>query len=156
VSAQDSLGLFRSDPVTFFAESSGERWVGVGRFLMNDYSDTLWISPDSTEDTLRIRRVLVRTEDSLVVSRGGGFVYGAGNAAYAVSWSELKYPDLTGSMAWTDDYWEISLKGEWKAWSLRIRYDSPRSFVASVARSVGSFPPIELATMTYRLISPAE
>jgi len=154
--AQDSLGFFRIDPVRHFTEAPGQVWVGSGRFFMTDYSDTLVITPDSTGTGLMVDRVLVDEDDTVVVSRGRGTIVPQGNASYAVRWSERRYPDVEGRMRWQDGQWVVTFEGEWSAWSVRVRYDTPESLVAAVARSLGSFPPVELAALKYRVIPATE
>ena len=154
--AQDSLGFFRIDPVRHFSEAPGHVWVGTGRFFMTDYSDTLLITPDSAGIGLIVDRVLVNEDDTVVVSRGRGTVVPQGNASYAIHWSERRYPDVEGRMRWQDGQWIVTFDGEWSAWSVRVRYDTPASLVAAVARSLGNFPPVELAALKYRLIPDAE
>jgi hypothetical protein len=152
VSAQDSLGYFRSDPVRFFTDQSSDTWVGDGRFLMNEYSDTLTFAPDSTGEALVIQRVLVKAKSGVVMSRGGGIIRPLhGDSVFTIDWSEKRYPNLSGRMAWTDGQWVITFEGEWNSWSIRITSDTPESFIATIARSLGSFPAVELAGMTYHL-----
>jgi hypothetical protein len=151
-SAQDSLGTFRSDPVRFFTEQPTDMWVGSGKFLMHEYSDTLYITRDSTGNALLLRRVLVKTKSNAVMSRGGGLIGPAsGDSLYPVAWSEKRYPDLSGQMVWKEGRWAISFDGEWSAWSVLIAYDSPESIAVVIARSMGGFPAVELAGMTYYL-----
>ena len=151
-SAQDSLGTFRSDPVRFFTDQSSDMWVGSGKFLMNEYSDTLYITRDSTGNALLLRRVLVKTKSNSVLSRGGGMIGPAsGDSLYTVAWSEKRYPDLSGQMVWEEGRWVISFDGEWSAWSILIGYDSPESIAVVIARSIAGFPAVELAGMTYYL-----
>ena len=152
VMAQDSLGFFRLDPVRHFTEAAGHVWVGSGRFLMTNYSDTLMIVPDSTGKALVVRRILVNEDDSAVVSRGEGTVSPSDDSTYAIYWTERRYPDLRGVMRWQDGQWVVTFEGEWSAWSVRVRYDSPESLVAAVARSLGNFPPVELAALKYRVV----
>jgi hypothetical protein len=66
-----------------------------------------------------------------------------------VRWTERNYAEATGRMHWGDNQWEISFDGEWKQWSINVRRASDSSFIAGLARAVGSFPPVELAEMTY-------
>ena len=150
--AQDSLGFFRIDPVRHFTEAPGQVWVGSGRFFMTDYSDTLVITPDSTGTGLIVERTLVDEDDSAVVSRGRGTIIPQGDASYAIRWSERRYPDVEGRMRWQDGQWVVTFDGEWSAWSVRVRYDTPESLVAAVARSLGNFPAVELAALKYRVI----
>ncbi|MEW5701202.1 MAG: hypothetical protein AB1792_03125 [Candidatus Zixiibacteriota bacterium] len=145
------MGLFRFDPIRYFSSVGAARWVGNGRYFMVNYADTLTMTPDSTGRSVSIRRVLVNNDDTVVVSRGRGTVVAEpGDSTFALRWSESRYPEVTGRMRWQDGQWVISFDGSWSAWSIRIRYDSPFAVVAAAARSLGSFPPMELTTMTYR------
>ena len=145
---------FRYDPLSYFAGESGLMWVGNIRFMMDDYSDTLRLSLDSSGHTLIINRVLVRMSDSAVVSRGSGTVARKSDGAtYGATWTERGYEPAVGVMQWGDEQWEISFEGEWKQWFINVRKESDAAFTAGLARQVGSFPPVELATMTYNLIA---
>ena len=145
-----ALDLFRYDPVSFFAGSSGQMWVGNIRFMLQDYSDTLKLTVDSTGQALVINRVLVRMADTAVVSRGSGTITpNPGGETFAAAWFERTYDEATGLMQWNDDQWEISFEGEWKQWFINVRQESGTSFTAGLARAVGKFPPVELAEMTY-------
>jgi hypothetical protein len=68
------LDLFRYDPVRYFTGSASQKWVGNVSFMLTDYSDTLKLAVDSSGQALVISRVLVRTSDTTVVSRGAGLV----------------------------------------------------------------------------------
>lgn len=145
---------FRYDPLSYFAGESGLMWVGNIRFMMNDYSDTLRLSLDSSGHTLIINRVLVRTSDSAIVSRGSGTVTpNSDGATYGATWTERGYEPANGVMEWGDEQWEISFEGEWKQWFINVRKESDAAFTAGLARQVSSFPPMELATMTYNLVA---
>lgn len=152
--APPEIDQFRQDPLGFFAGESGLMWAGNIRFMMNDYSDTLKLTLDSAGHTLIINRVLVRVSDSAIVSRGfGTLTRGADGATYTATWNERGYEEATGVMQWGDEQWEISFEGEWKQWFINVRKESNASFTAGLARAVGSFPPVELAQMTYNLIA---
>jgi len=128
--------------------------VGNIRFMMNDYSDTLKLTLDSTKRALQINRVLVRMSDSTVVSRGSGLLTpNPSGATFEAQWTERGYGDATGVMSWDEDQWEISFDGEWKQWFINVRKESATAFTAGLARQVGSFPPVELAEMTYVRLS---
>jgi hypothetical protein len=144
------LDLFRHDPVSFFAGPSGQMWVGNIRFMLQDYSDTLKLTVDSTGHTLVINRVLVRMIDTTVVSRGFGTITPVpGGATFTAAWIEHGYDEAAGLMQWGDEQWEISFQGEWKQWFINVRKEADTSFTAGLARAVGKFPPVELAEMTY-------
>lgn len=147
------IDQFHHDPVSFFAGTSGKMWVGEIRFMMNDYSDTLRLSVDSTGHGLKINRVLVSLTDTSVVSRGTGTITpNPGSQTYAAVWNERNYAPATGGMQWDETQWEISFDGEWKQWFINVRKESDTSFTAGLARAVGSFPPVELTQMTYVVI----
>lgn len=149
-----SFDRFHEDPVSFFAGESGQMWVGDIRFMMNDYSDTLRLTLDSTGRGLRINRVLIRKSDSTVVSRGFGTISpDPSGATFQATWNERNFEEATGVMRWDGDQWEISFDGEWKQWFINVRKESATAFTAGLARAVGRFPPVELAQMTYVAIS---
>ncbi len=151
-SAQDSSGAVRPDPVQFFAGPAGQTWVGNGRYFVANYSDTLYITVDSTGRGLVIERVLVNQDKGVVISRGRGTLTpAAGDSTFALLWSERRYPHVAGRMRWANGQWEIALEGEWSAWSIHVRTDANESFVAAVARSLGGLPPVELVAMTYHV-----
>jgi len=153
--AQDSLGNFRTDLIAHFIDAPGSIWVGEGRYFMNDFSDTIAIRPDSSGTGLELRRTLVRTKDTVVMSRGRGQVLpAAAGQSYLVHWSEPKFANLIGTMDWVDGQWVISIDGEWSAWSVRLRYDTRFSFVAALAGALGNLPSVEVMEMTYRLVTP--
>jgi len=148
---QDTMGLFRLDPVRFFCSVRGGTWIGTGRYFMVNYSDTLVMTPDTSGQGLSIRRVLVNDDDTLLVSRGRGHVVREpGDSTFTIRWLEHRYPEVTGRMRWQNGQWVVSFDGAWSAWSIRVRYDSPYAVIAAAARALGAFPPVELTTMTYR------
>lgn len=151
--SQDSLALAQIDFVEFFTDAPTYTWVGQGRFLYNDYSDTLVISSDSSGQGLVIRRVLVRLKDTVVISRGQGSVIPADDdSTLVLTWSDRRMPELTGRIVRNAGEWMISLDGEWSAWSLRIHFDSRDSFLAALSRSLGAFPSMELLAVTYKIL----
>lgn len=148
--AQDSLGTFRSDPAEFFAGGSTRIWVGHGRFMMTNFSDTVAISADSGR-SLSVRRVLVNEDDTIVVSRGHGTIgAAAAGSVRPFRWTEARYPEVTGRMKFDAAQWALEFDGEWKQWTIRIARSGDNSFNALIGRALGSLPPVMFSALTYQ------
>lgn len=154
MSAQETLDLFRYDPVRYFSATGARTWIGEARFMMTDYADTIQVRAADDGRSLRLRRTLVDIEDQVVVSRAEGDVIGEpGDTTFRVLWREVKYPEATGRMRFVEDSWTVFFDGEWSKWSIHIRRQDHDSFHASVARSVGSFAPVPLAGVVYKAMT---
>lgn len=148
-----TVDLFRTNPLQYFAGAKTSHWVGNGLFFQVNYSDTLQFAPDSSGKGLAIRRVLVNADKGAAISRGSGQVMPVvGDSIYAVRWTEKSYPPVNGLMRWQEGQWVVSFDGEWKEWSIRVRPDAPGTLVAGLARMIPGFRPVELSTMTYRAV----
>jgi hypothetical protein len=153
VSAQDSLGVFHSDPVRFFAGNSSRTWVGRGRFMMTAFSDTVAIAADSARRSLLVRRVLVNEDDTVVVSRGHGSVrFGPGDSLMPLRWTESRYPEVTGRMRFVAGQWALEFDGEWKQWSIRLSRQSENAFSAMIGRALGALPPVMFTALAYQAL----
>ena len=151
--AQDSLRVFHTDPVQFFAGNSSRTWIGRGRFMMTAFSDTVAIIADSTRRSLSVRRVLVNEDDTVVVSRGHGSVgFGPGDSLMPLRWTESRYPEVTGRMRFIEGQWALEFDGEWKQWSIRLSRQSENAFTAMIGRALGSLPPVMFTALAYQAL----
>jgi len=151
--AQDTLGVFHSDPIQFFAGNSSRIWIGFGRFMMTEFSDTVIITADSARHSLQVRRVLVNEDDTVVVSRGRGSVgFTPGDTTIPLRWTESRYPQVTGRMRFSEGQWVLEFDGEWSQWSIRLAHQNDNAFAASVGRALGTLPPIMFTALTYQAL----
>ena len=153
--AQDSLGIFHTDPAGFFAGNSTLVWIGHGRFMMTNFSDTVAISADSGGRVLSVRRVLINEDDTVVVSRGHGSIgITPGDTALPFHWIESRYPEVTGRMKFDAGEWALDFNGEWKQWTIRIGRLGDNAFNAQIGRALGSLPPVMFSALTYQAQAP--
>jgi hypothetical protein len=151
VLAQDSLGVFHTDPAQFFAGTSSRTWIGRGRFMMTNFTDTVIITADTSRHSIVVRRVMVNEDDTVVVSRGRGSVtIGHADSLMPLRWTESRYPEVTGRMRFDAGQWVLEFDGEWKQWSIRLARVGGNSFNALIGRALGSLPPVMFSGLTYQ------
>ncbi|MBI5868522.1 MAG: hypothetical protein HZB43_09575 [candidate division Zixibacteria bacterium] len=153
--AQDSIGVFHTDPAGFFAGNPTRIWIGHGRFMMTNFSDTVAITADSGGRVLSVRRVLINEDDTVVVSRGHGSIsITPGESTLPFHWTEARYPEVTGRMKFDAGQWALEFNGEWKQWAIRIARLGDNAFNAQIGRALGSLPPVMFSALTYQAQPP--